>query len=421
MKRKNFKFFLALTVVVVSVFFLASKFSVYQPSSVGFVQYTGYLSKSWFDDKISVSKTVELGDYKFSVQTFDQYLVDYGCQPNSCGGSLDHYDEFNCPVYKKTVSYFTCPNREDKYYGCSSSGCNYPQYLYCQGACIYCERGWSYHRSTVYCGGKFIECYNPERYVNWGCSYSVDVYKNSDLIKTIGYHKKCGSNITGSSSYLDDEIDASFGNSKWYEYRTCKSILNTYTLKIPSGELFFNITPSKEFYYTGENATLDFTITNDWKNGLYAKSYLEMCIPTIFGNKCKTFTKEFDLPLGTKTTSFEIPTRQVTDKIILKPSVEIFLDANSYNLKGLNIHPYSIINSNGETCSKHFNGRTTVISVDLCKNAGYNLISLGKVNGNQSEVQIVPQIVQPTVPTIWDKIKIFFSDILLWIAGLFNW
>ena len=406
---------LKILIIVLFLFFtflfLANKFSVYKPSSISFVQYTGYLNKNWFDDKIGTSKEVEIGDYKFVTQTFDQYWINRGCQENTCGGEFDHIDEWGCEVYKKTYPSGT--------YCCyHDTGGGTPWVWYCEyngrkysperGKCSFITSGnvvnnvYEYgaveavYKSSwsSYCGGaKILKCVNEQGYVLWGCSYTVDIYKNNNLIKTIGYNIGCGSNVTGSSVYDDDEVHASFGVSKWFEYHSCRAIMNQYTLKIPSDKIIFNITPSKEFYYTGENATLDFIVTNNWRNGLYAKSYLEMCVPTIFGDKCKTFTKEFDLPLGTKTSTFDIPTRQVTDKIILKPSIEIFLDTNSYNLKGLNIDPHKVRNSNGITCSEYYNGRTTVTSIDLCRNAGYNLISLGKVSGNQSEVQIVPQVI----------------------------
>jgi len=415
MKKKKFKINFSLilfTILIISFFFLITKFYLYKPSSINFVQYTGELHTQyvdWWDNKIEASKEVEIGDYKFIIKTFNKYWYwDGECEPITCNeaghGGPSPEDCVTGYIYDPEVDDYVCYDR----FGC-------PLY---NG--YYQDENGVWHL-TVCGGAKIRECVDENNNILYGCSYVVEIYKNNNLIKTLGYDIGCGSNLTSSSSYSDNEISASFGVSKWFRYYECKSIMNQYILKLPSNKIFFNITPSKEFYYTGKNATLDFLVTNNWKNGLYVRSYLEMCIPTIFGDKCKTFTKSSPLSLGTKILKFEIPTTQVTDKIILKPSVEIFLDSNSYNLKGLNIHPYEISDINGKTCAEYFGGRITVTSIDICRNAGYNLISLGKVNGNWSEVQIVPKIIQPTVPTIWEKIKIFFSDILLWIAGLFNW
>lgn len=372
MAKNKLKVILLLAVLIVASFFIIEKFSVYQPTPTIFTQYTGRLSDTYWFDSYVVDVTdaeffINYQQYRFEIKKYDVSWEWGGCKLNTCNGVYLRTDEFGCGVYF---------NQEE-------------------------------------CGGSEI---NTKR----ECSYAVNIHKNNKLIQTLGYPlEERTSNLTKSRIFEDENIKAIFNDESWFKSYECEAIRTKYNLNFQD-RINFNITPTKESYFEGENASLSFDINNEWGD-LYVKTYLELCIPTFLGSKCHTYVNSMDLPVGVKTFTFEIPTEQVTDRVILKPSLELFLDLNSFQMGGLNVYGSSTLNSEGESCSDYFDGRSSVISSDICKQAGYNLISLGRMEGIQTEVQITPLIIQPGTFPIWDKIGIFFSNILLWVSGLFNW
>jgi len=422
-KNNKTKQILFLGLFVLLVWFLASYisiFSVYQQPFM--VQYAGALHTqyaSWWDgNRFNSDMTVEIGDYKFETVKYDKYYVDYGCKGNTCKGTFDHNDEYGCPIYKKTLSYFSCPNRDNNYYGCSSSGCNYPKYLYCSGACLYCAGSWSYHHPTVYCGGKLAGCSNEQGYINWGCSYLMNIYKNGELIKTIGYDGGCGSNLTGNSEFNSDDIEADFGTQKWYYNNECKSILNSYKIKVPDNAFDISIYSPEEYYIQGKNATVNIKIINNWKP-VTTRVSANICQPTFGLPHCETYTKTADLIVGENELSYSIPTKYAVEKLEITPSVDLYFDLNTFNLKGLNIDANRLLNNDLQSYGGVVGGG--LIKIEKAKTDGFTLYSLGSISGDKTEVEIKPTINPPVQPGLWDKISLYFASILLWISGIFGW
>lgn len=376
-----------------------------------FIQYDGMPTSggsylSWWDNSIKSSNIVILSNYKFVTQKYNRYAT-VTCK--YCTGiATGIFDEYGCEIYNQTVPIYSKQYVREVCY--TSGGCKgmdtynvqlwtghnyYTGHSVCldnKPEDVHSPYGYYYsYCKTIQTGTQLVDCKGVNTVLNWGPSYTIDIYKDNLLIESKGHvFSESASDLTNVYRYEDEEIRIVIKDSYWYEYYVFKSMQNQYTLKLPENAFEFEVSmPKTSIFLKGQPAIIDVSVKNLYLDNIIVDITTTVCQPTWHGDFCHDLTKQESLPLGETIIQFEIPTHFVTEKLEATPKITVYFDMNKMALSGININPNIVIMDldTMTTCSQHLSGRTTITDVGLCK--GY--IPLGSVSGDTKTIQVAPK------------------------------
>ena len=415
MRRKTEIKWWHVVLAIAIILFMGNRYGLftfgYTPSSASFVQYAGELHTQyaswWDDDRFNSDTTVEIGDYKFETIKYDQFLRGYCdstdapvqyCHVVNNGGThlytngmqcdlLSNYtDEHGCEVKEYHCKYYSWSNNCARYgAGSHTTSCN------CLGQVPNVHHMPTRDAESDYIKGGYTESNTDSGgHINYGCSYVIKVYKNNELIDTIGHATGNAANMTGSSQRDYDYIHAEFGEQKWYNYHECNSILNRFTVKVPNDAFNISISTPEEYYIQGDDAVSTIKIINNWKP-VTSRVAIKVCQPTFGSKHCEIYSQKKELVLGENNINYSVPTRHTAEKLEITPTVEVYLNLNTFNLNGLNVEACKVKNDNLNAYCDKSNIGSGLIKVDKAKAEGYILYNIGSVTTNTTIVKVYPK------------------------------
>jgi hypothetical protein len=302
--------------------------------TVSMVQWNGLLGNNIQDEGnpygYDISSTALIGRYKI-VQSkserpdstvYSGGSPNYACKVNDCGGTasgvLTAPNGLSCSIYTNSnyATTNTCPIRGT---GCTTSAyqtacnngiaSNYRSLCECHQGVLsnYGDRWCPDNKvtySSVTCGGyvatNIVENNNP------GCWWKADVYDGSAIVKTFDWQKTSQSFDIGT---LHMQLDADSRYLSDYVY--CMRIVNSYYFTVPSSLFSFDaVAPTNAV--EGDTIIVLLTINNSYQP-VKINLATDFEIDTSLENPSTQHKSSFlDLPLGSNTFTFTIPSVQAT-------------------------------------------------------------------------------------------------------------
>lgn len=361
MKQEG-KVILGILLIVVLFFYGSELFSVFQPSTQNFIQYTevpicsGSVC-SFFTSSQLASKTVEINTGK-NIFRFESEVEDIVekkvcktlsqlCSASSIGSGVPTYvDSDGCQHWKftyrsiKNWGYYRDPcgspsSGADCYVGWDGSSCatgdRYGGY--------YCGVCWGGTQVIEDYGGAYISTTNSEGLINRACYQKIKVYKNNQLIDTLYSESTMGED---SGIYYNEVSDSGVRvdmQSSWFETSVCSAYQNAYELMFPSDALIIDVSSPKEEYLQGEPIEIEVNIVNNLNINTNGELIINYEVPTIFGTKTKTVSQDIEINTGNNIFTYSIPTDEPLSVLRVKPKLIINyptaeIDGVNYNFKG---------------------------------------------------------------------------------------
>ena len=420
----------------------------------------GSVPSWWTTQSMGSSTTFTIGDYKVVTTKYDEYATKY-CKPlpknhnandytecanQETSSGMINYNEYH-PIlrtcsflseatdsYGCTVQNYSCSGYSQTYYcGCSDAGC---------GAC-YCNN--PYFNKLITFGGQTISTSSASGYVNYGCSELVKIYKNGELINTIGeLAGNAGTTLHSSTSWTspDNTLHLLLNSPNQYQNRECEYVANQ-IIYDPLGLINITTLDKNISLIKGVNAKIRVLVNNKLPYSIKGVLVSEVCAPGFFGPQCKDFTNNITLGANSQDIlSLEVPIH-TSNNVTITNSINVGVDINSLGLSGVNY-----------ACNP---ADSKMHSVDWCENNGYTYYHIGTVTDSPYKVELIaePELVQcftsadcvvptscvgvtascinnkcvlsgeciipPKEQNIWDLINNKFQNILKWIIELFKW
>jgi hypothetical protein len=318
------------------------------------------------------------------------------CQPNSCGGTQNGVDKYNCPIYEITNT--VCGNTPD-YGNCRccerltakpTSVMNECMNILGSGTglrtCDYARayNGWTSTwdachctRQTLTCGTAGTQCGGSTVTDNWGVAYNYRISLNGEIVsedqtRTLGSEKTV--DFTDLSVQLDTE-------NKFQYYSTYYIGSHIY-LKFPANAIDVEIIPSKSSFIQGEDASIQVKVANTYKS-VKGVITLTATQPTLFGTQSGiVYSETKDIPLGNSLFTLTIPTSKIAEKVDLVPTLEISGTPSQLGLQGVNVNkPY---------CNPNGNYRSDT-PADFVPVTWCDSIKIGTFTGDTKTIQVVPK------------------------------
>lgn len=361
-----------LSIIVLVLFFYGGElFSVFQPSTQGFIQYTGVptcdgKTCSWFTSSQLASPNVEINTGK-NIFRFESEVEDIIekkqcktlsqlCSASSIGGGTPTYiDSDGCQHWKYT--YQSLLN-----WGYYRDPCGTP------GSGDGCSIGWDGSSCTVfnrydgfYCGtclsgsqviedygGAYISTTSTDGTIYRGCYEKIKVYKNSQLIDTLYSEPTMGE----SSGTYYDEVSGSGVRvdiqSNWFYASVCSAYQNAYILIFSEDAFTIDITSPKEEYLQGEPIELEVSVVNNLNIITTGELLINYEVPTILGTKTLTVSQDVVVGIGENTFLYSIPTDEPLSLLRVKPKLVIDYPTTEISGVNYNFGTGEVVNINSE-------------------------------------------------------------------------
>ena len=329
-------------------------------------------SASW-DNLIDINKNFEGNIFGGAVE---------GCCFDFCGyGYLlnDRNKRFNRPFNyqegskseRKSKNWLEVQEFGEDERGCPTMKLTFPALQDCkkdnqgEGNCEECN---NYQQSKqVILGGSFREIlYQNTDFAE--CWARFDIYKNNELINSTEWQPN------GAIQFFFDDLVINLGFNRVRNTREqeCLRIENTFNFLIPNDAFSFEITASERQVFEDSQTTAEIKITNNWKS-VEGDLTVDYEIPTAIGSAKKTQTKKIQIPFGESTHIYDIPTTQVTDTILITPTLRVNMESSEF--KGVNGY-----------CAENPKREGFVRDLSTCQS-----INIGTLEGETFEVNIIPK------------------------------
>lgn len=352
----------------------------------------GYTAIWWNKLKPLDSSEVQIGEYKFVIEKYNRRIVSKTCKV--CEGTPTFIDTNGCqhwdasvPVYGKVIVKEICGPSSPTWWGkgCNCCNCAYIDWGYSGETCErkyesgYPQGTWCCYAKTQQVGTQIEDCGGVVYKTDWGSSYRVKVYKNGQLVDTLGtLYGTEGTELTYSKSYNIGYVKALFGDERQYCYYSFVHMQNSYNLNLPSDTFGVTISPAKTSYFRGETALINIKIINNFWIDVEAEIKLHICMPTFAGEYCDDIIKTETIKKGENIFAYQIPTENVEAKLTITPNVIIRADPAKIPITGVNYD-----------CNKD----GAVEPITLC-----NMIDLAGITGDSYTITISPPEIPPTPP-----------------------
>jgi len=446
MKKKYILLILAVLILTGVIFYFATKQTIFQPSGGNFyqIQYDNafvILNGNKIETRCSKGTYIPIWACKTSPIEggSETYIDEDGCQHWDVAPCIDWwscvfgtYDWANCGTI---ASKPTCKNSYDSSYTWNT---------------VCCGTG------TIYdFGGKYSYTTSD----NMGCYLNCSVYFNSQKIDEVGSPYQ--TQIPGETShspikiyfpdgtfgdlfdvndlpYPDGKVRIDFNQQNEFTGTTCVWTQTAWFVDYPQ-KLDIIVSSPQETYIEGQDVEIDININSDYLHNINANLKSEFKVPTILGEKTKTEEQWIEILPGNNVFSYSIPTETRTEKISVKPYLEIYFPTT--NLNGLSLpisyfpqsastepflnwneEPYFYIGeyvaetSEFQILSKLVQCYTDADCEGLNQCPGINMYC--DIPTNTCYYDGVC-ITQPPEKSIWQKIVNIWSDFLRWISGVF--
>lgn len=389
--KKRFLIIPLLIILIIISIFVYNSTKTFIPQTNSISQYGGQPDWvhspewSWMEDHpytIDFSQTSIIGKYKIEVQKTWRG-VRYGepyCISNTCGGTPVGTDSDGCTLWEGTR---TEEYRCDLGCTCGSTGC---------GKCGSCtfdvpgeilscsvtggsasDKGCSISGDTLTCGGCIpivsggncadSKCSANYKYNCGGltqdklyegdreCWSQANVYYEDNLIHEFGwdnrmrgksflYGQESGSDIAELRIDIHTDDDYTGG---------CNMIMSDFAYRLPSDSFVLNISANANQVFEEQPVQIKVSIENKYSQAVLGNLIVEFEVPTTIGSAKNVEEKIIDIPIGVNEYLFDIPTTQITDKLFVKPKIDLLMAGNTF--LGANYHCYGQLDNQERSLS----------------------------------------------------------------------
>lgn len=405
----------AAVVILAAVLYFKSQgavpgFSIFQPSTNSPTQYTSnpdtYNDNSWawVDSHplpLSFTDTAKLGDYTiktYQAKSGTKYGPPY-CAGNSCSGTPAGTDSFGCQVFngisgEQQICSKSCSGSLVCSADCNpypSNGVNCRSQCSCGGGSylgdpcgpkINCFIGsgtatgtvTTYCQLATTCGGQKQDVLYSSSDQCWE---KAEVFYQGNLIKTIDWDNQL------QSAYFDKNNVVTQANSRLNVYLltgqqyiagACKMVVNEFSYTFKTTDFIINLTTPNSQVFKDQDVIVNIEIQNNYGETVDGQLAVKFEVPTTIGVASKIDIKNLSIAPGKSIQQFTIPTTQVTDKIIVTPTLDIL--SKGSNFDGVNGICYQQESTQYPTKEQ---------SLASCA-----FVKLGTVNENPFTINIIP-------------------------------
>ena len=410
-----------LIISIIILFFVINHLFLIVKPSFNVINYNGVPRDSygsvphwWTNQKMISSNTFTIGDYKVVTTKYDLYATKY-CKSipknhnansnTDCANIGDwhsHPRVRSCTFLNETKDEHNCTVQT---YKCSGYSRTYECGCYNNAGCGSCDCENPYYNKIVTYGGQTISTSDASGYANWGCSELVKIYKDNELISTIG--ESAGNSGTTLHSYTqwnspDGTLSLGLGSPSQFKDYGCEYVANQIIYN-PLGLVNVSVLDKNIKLVKGEDTKIKVLVSNKLDYKIKGDLISKVCAPGFFGTQCKSFNNSLIInPNSNNIITLSVPISKDSNLSIVNT---IIVGANIQDLKlsGVNY-----------ACAG--DGKTH--GVGWCLSNGYDYYKFGKVTSKPYNISVVYEPNEPInkpVPS-----QSFFTNLLSKILDWLN-